>query len=293
MRMVLSCALLLYSCSAFAGQSLLLWPDREAPYAKAAEDLEHVDPDCWGGVPCARQVTTPTLTLYAADPPSRQWLLIAPGGGYESVAIEHEGAAIAQAFAARGISAAVLKYRIPDPRTATHPERVPLADLHRAMALLRAQQRAAGVAGQIGVVGFSAGGHLAAFAMVNPHVDAALNPDFALLIYGVSEFTAANEQWLEESLYYRPLSAAERAREQILERVRPDTPPAFLVHALDDTVTPVTESTRYAEALTAAGVPAEVHLFATGGHGFGAGLDRDGTSQWLDLATDWIRRRAR
>ncbi|NRB70291.1 MAG: alpha/beta hydrolase fold domain-containing protein, partial [Xanthomonadales bacterium] len=176
----------------------MLWPAGEAPYAKAAEDLEHVDPDCWGGVPCARQVTTPTLTLYAADPPSRQWLLIAPGGGYESVAIEHEGAAIAQAFAARGISAAVLKYRIPDPRTATHPERVPLADLHRAMALLRAQQRAAGMAGQIGIVGFSAGGHLAAYAMVHPQPEAALNPDFALLIYGVSEFTAANEEWLQE-----------------------------------------------------------------------------------------------
>lgn len=264
-----------------------------APYKLTTPLRKLIDPDCWGGVPCARQVTTPTLTLYAAEQPSRQWLLIAPGGGYESVAIEHEGAAIAQAFAARGISAAVLKYRIPDPRTATHPERVPLADLHRAMALLRAQQRAAGMAGQIGIVGFSAGGHLAAYAMVHPQPEAALNPDFALLIYGVSEFTAANEEWLQESLYYRSLTAAERAREQILERVGPHTPPAFLVHALDDTVTPVTESTRYAEALTAAGVPAEVHLFATGGHGFGAGRDSDGTSQWLDLATDWIRRRAR
>ncbi len=293
MRILLFCLLLLHVTAALAAQTLVLWPAGEAPYAKAAENLEHVDPDCWGGVPCARQVTTPTLTLYAAEQPSRQWLLIAPGGGYESVAIEHEGAAIAQAFAARGISAAVLKYRIPDPRTATHPERVPLADLHRAMALLRAQQRAAGMAGQIGIVGFSAGGHLAAYAMVHPQPEAALNPDFALLIYGVSEFTAANEEWLQESLYYRSLTAAERAREQILERVGPHTPPAFLVHALDDTVTPVTESTRYAEALTAAGVPAEVHLFATGGHGFGAGRDSDGTSQWLDLATDWIRRRAR
>jgi acetyl esterase/lipase len=214
-----------------------------------------------------------------------------PGGGYDVVAIYHEGSEIAEAFAERGISAAVLKYRVPDNRTATQPEKVPFADFRRAMQMLRDEQEEAGISnGRIGAVGFSASGHLAVYSMVHPDPSPRLNPDFAVLVYGTSKLTPVNQDWLEKSLYYRPLTVEEEKWEALLNWVTGDTPPAFLVHAVDDDVSHYTESTLYADALRGKGVDAELHLFAQGGHGFGPGSDSDGTSQWIDLAANWVKR---
>ena len=88
------------------------------------------------------------------------------------------------------------------------------------------------------------------------------------------------------------MTAAEIAEQTLLERVDQNTPPAFLVHALDDDTCHYSESTLYAEALIRNGVEAEIHLFAKGGHGFGPGRDEDGTSQWIDLAVNWLDRLA-
>ena len=282
--------LLLCSSFAQAQQVLELWPDQSPPYSKSVEDTEYVD-DCWGGVRCAHRVTTPTLTLYPSKEKSQAWVVVAPGGGYDVVAIFHEGAEIAQAFADRGISAAVLKYRVPDDRTSTRPEKVPFADFRQAMKMLRAEQEKAGVSdGKIGVVGFSASGHLAVYSMVHPDPNPRLNPDFAVLTYGTSLLNPVNRDWLEKNLYYRPLTEEEEQSETLLNWVTKDTPPAFLAHAVDDDVSHYTESTLYADALWDQGVDAELHLFAHGGHGFGPGRDSDGTSQWLDLAANWIKR---
>ena len=282
--------LLLCSSFAQAQQVFDLWPDQSPPYSKSVEDTEYVD-DCWGGVRCAHRVTTPTLTLYPSKKESQTWVVVPPGGGYDVVAIYHEGAEIAQAFADRGISAAVLKYRVPDDRTSTQPEKVPFADFRQAMKMLRAEQEKAGVSdGKIGVVGFSASGHLAVYSMVHPDPNPDLNPDFAVLTYGTSLLNPVNKDWLEKTLYYRPLTEEEEQSETLLSWVTKDTPPAFLVHAVDDDVSHYTESTLYADALRDKGVDAELHLFAHGGHGFGPGRDSDGTSQWLDLAASWIKR---
>jgi len=290
MRTFLTIIFLLCSSVAQAQQELALWPDQAPPYSKPVENLEYVD-DCWGGVRCAHRVTNPTLTLYPAEENPQTWVLVAPGGGYGLVAIYHEGSEIAEAFVARGISAAVLKYRVPDSRTATEPEKVPFADFRRAMEILRAQQEQAGIsAGKIGVVGFSASGHLAVYSMVHPDPNPMLNPDFAILVYGTSRLNPVNRDWLEKNLYYRPLTAEEEQREELLNWVTENTPPAFFVHAVDDDVSHYTESTMYADALRDKGVDAEVHLFARGGHGFGPGRDSDGTSQWIDLAANWIKR---
>ncbi len=290
MRIFLYMMILVCSSLAQAQQELELWPDQAPPYSKPVEDTEYVD-DCWGGVRCAHRVTNPTLTLYPAEDNPSTWVLVAPGGGYGVVAIYHEGSEIAQALVERGISAAVLKYRIPDARTATKPEKVPFADFRRAMEMLRAEQDKAGIsAGNIGVVGFSASGHLAVYSMVHPDPNPSLNPDFAVLVYGISRLNPVNRDWLEKSLYYRPLTDEEEQREVLLNWVTEDTPPAFLVHAVDDDVSHYTESTLYADALRNSGVDAELHLFARGGHGFGPGRDSDGTSQWIDLAANWIKR---
>lgn len=217
MRTTLFTLIVLHSSVVQAEEEIELWPDQAPPYSKSVEDKEFVD-DCWGGVRCAHNVTKPTLTLYPTEAKSQSWGLVAPGGGYDVVAIFHEGAEIAEGFVKRGIPAAVLKYRIPDNRTATKPEKVPFADFRRAM------------------------------------------------------------------------TAEEQQGEVLLDWVSESTPPAFLVHAVDDEVSPYTESTLYAEALRDKGVDAELHLFARGGHGFGSGRDEDGTSQWLDLAVNWVKR---
>ena len=290
MRPSLFIILLLCSYVTQAQSEIELWPDQAPPYSKPVEDREYID-DCWGGVRCAHRVTNPTLTLYPSEEISQVWVLIAPGGGYDVVAIYHEGSEIAAAFVERGISAAVLKYRVPDSRTATRPEKVPFADLRRGMELLRAEQEQAGIrAGKIGVVGFSASGHLAVYSMVHPESNPILNPDFAILAYGTSRLNPINRDWLEKNLYYRPLTDDEEKKEVLLDWVTSDTPPAFLVHAVDDEVSHYTESTMYADVLRDNGVDAELHLFAHGGHGFGPGNDRDGTGQWIDLAANWIKR---
>jgi len=290
MRSLLFILLLLCSSVAEAQHELALWPDQAPPFSRPVENTEYVD-DCWGGVRCAHRVTVPTLTLYPAEENPRTWVLVAPGGGYGVVAIYHEGSEIAQALVERGISAAVLKYRIPDIETATEPEKVPFADFRRAIGMLRTRQEEAGIGdGRIGVVGFSASGHLAVYSMVHPDPNTLLNPDFAILVYGTSKLNPINRDWLEKSLYYRALTDEEEQQEVLLNWVTGDTPPAFLVHAVDDDVSHYTESTLYADALRENGVDAEVHLFAHGGHGFGPGRDSDGTSQWIDLAADWIKR---
>ena len=141
-------------------------------------------------------------------------------------------------------------------------------------------------------MGFSAGSHLAASVSVNRSGTESENPDFSVLVYGVSRLTQENREWLEKTLYHRPMTEEEAAQQTLLERIDAGTPPAFLVHAYDDDVCHFSESTLYAEALRRQGGEAEVHLFARGGHGFGPGRAEDGTAQWLGLASDWLSRLA-
>jgi acetyl esterase/lipase len=273
-------------------QVIPLWGDSELPFSKPHSIEEYQDDNCWGGVPCILQVVSPTLTLYLPDAdPNGTAVLILPGGGYEAEAVYHEGYEIAEALAQQGSVAAVLKYRLPNPETATEPWRVPEIDVRQALQLLRTQQsNLEFTATKFGVMGFSAGGHLAASVSVHRSLDPSGNPDFSILVYGVSIMNASNREWLEQTLYHRPMTDSEVQYQTLLEHVDETTPPAFLAHAFDDDVVPYQESTLYAEALQRHGVAAEIHMFARGGHGFGPGRDEDGTSQWVNLAADWLER---
>jgi acetyl esterase/lipase len=139
-------------------------------------------------------------------------------------------------------------------------------------------------------MGFSAGGHLATAVSVLRSDNKDENPDFSVLIYPVTTLGAENQKWLEEDLFHRPMTADEMRLYSLVEHVDGATPPAFLLHAYDDEVVPVSESIVFAEALTAVGQDVEVHFFARGGHGFGPGRLEDGTGQWLALLADWIKR---
>jgi acetyl esterase/lipase len=273
-----------------AQQEISLWGQESVPYSKESSLQEYVAP-CWGA-DCAYQVVTPTLTIYKSEGKGDgNVVLVLPGGGYDVVAIFHEGSEIAEVLASKGTTAAVLKYRLPNPETSTHPELVPLSDVHQAMSMLRNEQARLGIeAERVGVMGFSAGSHLATFASLHRVANTGLNPDFSMLIYGVTNLTPINQEWLEKSLYHRKLTGAEIAEQTLLDFVDENSPPAFLVHAMDDDTCHFTESTLYADALTRNGVDVEMHLFPHGGHGFGPGRREDGTDQWLTLAANWLNR---
>ncbi len=143
----------------------------------------------------------------------------------------------------------------------------------------------------VGVMGFSAGGHLATVVSVLPADDEPGRPDFSLLVYPVTTLAEDNRKWLEETLFHRAMTLEERRRHSLVDHVDAATPPAFLAHAYDDDVVPISESQDYAAAMVDAGREVEAHFFARGGHGFGPGRREDGTDRWLELAADSIRRR--
>jgi acetyl esterase/lipase len=290
MQLFLGFALAMSTTPVLAGQVIPLWGKNVPPFSKP-HTLEEYEAECWQAT-CSYQVVDPTLTLYKPEGDSNgNVVVILPGGGYEVEAVYHEGYEIAEALAGRGTVAAVLKYRLPNPESATEPQHVPLADVRQALQILRKNQAEYGFnAARFGVLGFSAGSHLATLASVSRSSDASQNPDFSMLIYGVTRLTPENQKWLEQTFYHREMTAREIEDQTLLERVNESTPPAFLVHAFDDDTCHFTESTLYAEALNRNGVEAEIHLFARGGHGFGPGREEDGTGQWLGLAATWLDR---
>jgi acetyl esterase/lipase len=239
---------------------------------------------------CAFNVTEPTLTFYKAEGNNTgKAVIIIPGGGYSIVAIYHEGHDLAKVLAEQGITAAVLKYRLPNPESSDQPNLVPLSDARRALKLLRNNADKYGIHKEkVGVLGFSAGSHLSTVTSLWKSEDSDEIPNFSALIYGVTNLSEANQKWLEESLYYRKLTKEEVAQNRLLDLVTKDTPPAFLVHAYDDDVCNVEETTLYAQKLFEHKVSVEMHLFPKGGHGFGMGRREDGTDQWVRLFVNWL-----
>jgi len=188
------------------------------------------------------------------------------------------------------VTAAVLKYRLPNPLTSDQPHLVPLTDTRRALKLLRQMAKKYKLEkNRVGLLGFSAGSHLATVTSLWKSNDAEENPNFSGLMYGTTDLSDENLQWLEENLYFRKLTQDEIARNRLLNLVSSETPPAFLVHACDDDVSKVEETTLYAQKLLKHNVSVEMHLFSKGGHGFGLGREKDGTSQWVDLFINWLK----
>jgi acetyl esterase/lipase len=247
----------------------------------------------------AEHVTTPLLTMFPPKGAANGvTLLIVPGGGYVRVVIDKEGFEAAEWFTARGFTCAVLRYRMPGDGWASGPD-APVHDAMRAVRILRNQKLPPGEKpARIGVMGFSAGGHLVARLITEPalsyeRVDAAdalsARPDFAVLMYPVIATTGASAH----SGSVKQLLAA-GVTEAGLDRYSPDrnvtaqTPPTLLVHAGDDTTVPVANSMLMYSALQQAGVRSELHVFDEGGHGFGlraiAGKD---VAVWPTLVESW------
>jgi acetyl esterase/lipase len=229
-------------------------------------------------------VSTPTLTVFkpAPEKDTGAAVLVCPGGGYHILALDLEGTEVCEWLNSIGVTGVLLKYRVPR-RPDLAPHAAPLQDAQRAMGLLRHQARALGIdPKRIGVLGFSAGGHLAATLSNNhtertyPVVDDAdqesCKPDFAVLVYPAYLTQKDQGEAVSPEL---PVSAT-------------NTPPTFLVMTQDDPVR-VENGVFYGLALKKAGVPAEVHLYPSGGHGYGLRRTENPVTAWPDRVADWMR----
>lgn len=243
-------------------------------------------------------VSAPYLVVYRPARPNGSALLVVPGGGYQRIVLDKEGTALVPAFVDEGgVTLFVLRYRLPAGRS---DRQAALADAQRAMRVIRADAARWKIDPErIGVMGFSAGGHVAARlsngfdAPAYPHRDAidalSARPDVALLIYPVIDMGAHAHSGSRERLLGPHPDAALQQQFSMQNQVRADTPPTFLVHAQDDDVVPVHNSLVYYQALLRAGVTTEMHLFPFGGHGFGVRIPAGLTvAQWPELALRWI-----
>ena len=276
--------------SGFSQEVINIWQDREIPYYKE-NDLEEYEGDAFG-TRVVYDITEPTITVYPAKGENTgKAVIILPGGGYQLEAIYHEGYEVAAFLAEHGITGVVLKYRLPNPNSSNQPHLVPITDTRRALKLMREKADEYRIdKTKIGVMGFSAGSHLATCASLWNSDNPDENPNFSALIYGVTDDKEGNIKWIEETLYHRELTEKELQQNKFLDLVSEDTPPAFLIHAYDDDVCHVSESTLYADKLFEHGVKVEMHLFPMGGHGFGMGREKDGTDQWPLLFVNWLKK---
>jgi acetyl esterase/lipase len=282
---------------------IALWPDGLAPGDKPlAQPAEVVERSSDAALPdrYITHVSRPYLVVYRPRRPNGVGLLVAPGGGYQRVVLDKEGSALVPAFVGQdGITLFVLRYRLPGEGRADRE--AALADAQRALRLIRSHAAQWQLdPGRIGVMGLSAGGHVAARLdtgfdrVAYPATDAidrvSARPDFALLIYPVIDMAGpATHAGSRERLLGEHPDASLLHRYSMQYQVRPDTPPTFLVHAQDDHAVPVENSLLFYRALLEAGVPTEMHLFPHGGHGFGVrGIHGLTTAAWPRLARDWI-----
>jgi acetyl esterase/lipase len=285
-------ALLLAAGSAQAQDTVVpLWPEG-VPDVRKQPGPERVDGER------ISNISQPTLTVYPAsyDRPARTAVIICPGGSYEFLSFTREGRQYAQWLSSIGITAFVLKSRLSD---YGHP--APLQDVLRAIRLVRSQAEKYGVApDRIGVMGSSAGGHLAASASTLYHhpagrtgnaLDAvSARPDFAILMYPVITMGGpAMHEGSRRALLGATPSASLVQLMSLEKQVTAATPPTLLVHSQDDGAVPPDNSIQYFQALTRARVPAELLVFEHGGHGMAMRAGNGNASNWPRRAEDWLR----
>jgi acetyl esterase/lipase len=284
------------------GETLALWP-AGTPGGKNVTVREAVIERAPNGPlrdRYAEHVTRPTLTMIGPKGADNGiTLLIVPGGGYVRVVIDKEGFESAEWFAAHGFECAVLRYRMPADGWEAGAD-APVHDVMRAIRLLRAQRRPtqSSQPRRIGVIGFSAGGHAVARAVSDdslsyPRADAAddlsARPDFAVLMYPVIATIGAHAHaGSVAQLRAAGVSAAALDRYSPDLRVTAGTPPTLLIHAADDTSVPVENSLMMFGALRKQGVRSALHVFESGGHGFGMrGVTGRDSAAWPRLVQDW------
>ncbi len=298
MKIIFTAAIGLFiSFTGMAQDVINLWPDNAIPNSIAGKSLTEKSETGADGILRISNVTVPTLTVYpaATGKATGAAVMICPGGGYSILAASHEGSDMATWFTERGMTAIVLKYRLPNDQVMTHPEEVPLLDAMQGMKLIRQNAARYGIDPEkIGVMGFSAGGHLASTLSTHyfrgAEASTAARPNFAILLYPVITFGAKAHAGSREKLLGKNPSAEQIAWYSNELQVTNQTPPTLLVHSMDDLTVPVENSIDYYLALKKAGVPAEMHLYPTGGHGYALRTTGKGSvANWPAACEGWLK----
>lgn len=300
MRRLITSISFILSASALSAQQVVPLYSDEIPNSKPCDEKDHEFIDTsWNksGLLIVDHISKPTLSIYepAKEKKTGSAVIICPGGGYGVLAAGHEGADIAKAFNDVGVTAFVLRYRLPKDACMSDKAFVPLMDAQQAIWFVRSHAKQYGVnTDKIGIIGFSAGGHLASTA--GTHFTAVrkdlandnLRPDFMILIYPVISFNDAigHVGSRDNLLGKNPDKNLVQLFSNELQ-VTSQTPPTFLVHASDDNGVLPENSIRFYQALLRNKVPAELHLYEHGGHGFG--LHNPSTKEdWFKACVEWM-----
>ncbi len=289
-----------FGATVFAQDTIMpLWPRDKIPNRiESDEKEEHVSED----ILRISKVQEPTIEVYlpAKKNATGAAMLIFPGGGYGILAYDWEGTDIAKFLNGKGIAGIVVKYRLPSDRSQTEKWNVPLIDAQRAVRLVRSKAKKMNIEpDKIGIIGFSAGGHLASTLgthfdekVYDPVDDAdatSARPDFMTLVYPVITFT----QTTKHSGSQKAL-LGENAKQEMLQhfsnelQVTSETPPTLLVHATDDTGVPVENSLLFFQALKDKNVSATMHIYPKGGHGFSLAHKDRHLRGWTERLFEWI-----
>jgi acetyl esterase/lipase len=279
--------------------NLPLWPEG-IPNFRETGSMEKWDTS---DIISVTNVQHPEISVYlpAKRQATGQAVVICPGGGYWALAYDWEGVDIAKWMNSKGIAGIVLKYRLPTSEGQITPHGSPLMDAKRALRLVRYHASEWNIdPEQIGIMGFSAGGHLAStlgthFDYGNPNAidpieKISSRPDFMILAYPVITMTkpfmhkGSRNALIGE---YPESALAENYSNEL--QVSEDTPPTFLVHASDDKGVPVENSLVFYQALVANNIPAEMHIYPAGGHGFALAINKGHLSNWPDVCIEWMR----
>jgi acetyl esterase/lipase len=245
------------------------------------------------------KISKPTISVFksANAKPNGAAVIIFPGGGYWINAIQHEGFDVAKRFNDAGVTAFVVKYRIPNDKTMSSRETGPLQDAQQAIYVIRKRAKEWNVnPNQIGIMGFSAGGHLASTAgthfttAVNPALkNSNLRPDFMILIYPVISFLdSVGHLGSRDQLIGKSPSKDKISLYSNEMQVTKQTPPTFLIHASDDETVLSENSILFYQSLIKNNVPAELHIYQKGGHGFG--MENPTTQDaWMERCLNWMK----
>ncbi len=245
------------------------------------------------------KISIPTLTIFlpAKEKANGTAVIIYPGGGYWVNASSHEGTDVAKKFNEMGVTAFVLKYRIPNDATMINREIGPLQDAQQAIKIIRERAKDWNInPNRIGIMGFSAGGHLAATAgthyntvVIPNEKNTSLRPDFMILIYAVISFQDNITHMGSRDQLIGKKPSAEKTKLYSNElQVTAQTPPTFLVHASDDDAVKSENSIVFYQALLKNKVPTEMHLYQKGGHGFGM-INKTTDELWMENCKSWLK----
>ena len=280
----------------YAQQTIPLY-DGKVPNSKPYTTKELWEPQNNGDT-IVHYTSQPTLTVFLPEKSiaTGTAVVICPGGGYWVTSIVKEGFAVARKFNEMGIAAFVLKYRMPNDSSMIDKKIGPLQDAQRAIQLVRMHAEEWNVdTNKVGIMGFSAGGHLASTAATHfqhSYIENAnnidLRPDFAILIYPVISFQdnighiGSRDRLIGKN---PPKNLIDSFSNEM--QVTAQTPPTFLVHATDDNTVPVMNSISFYEGLLKYKIPAEMHIYKAGGHGFGM-HNPTNKGDWMELCKNWM-----